>query len=67
VDANEKKAAWLADDGSTQNVEHCEHSTFDHGTSGVDWYEYEDGDDAHTDEEEAALQADDESTQNVGD
>jgi len=37
----------------------------DLGTSDVDGYEGEDGDDAYADEEEEALQADDGSTQNV--
>jgi hypothetical protein len=40
---------------------------FDLGTSDVDGYEGEDGDDADVDEEEQALQADDGSTQNVED
>jgi hypothetical protein len=40
---------------------------FDLGTSDVDVYEGEDGDQAHTDEEEEALQADDGSTQNLQD
>jgi hypothetical protein len=40
---------------------------FDLGTSDVDRYEGEDGDDADPDEEEAASQADDGSTQNVED
>jgi hypothetical protein len=40
---------------------------FDLGTSDVDRYEGEDGDDADADEEEEALQADDGSTQNVED
>jgi hypothetical protein len=40
---------------------------FDLGTSEVDGYESEDGDNVHADEEEVALQADDGSTQNVDD
>ena len=40
---------------------------FDLGTSYIDGYECEDGDDADTDDEEEALQADDGSTQNVDD
>jgi len=39
----------------------------DMGTSDVDGYECDDGDDADTDEEEVASQADDGSTQNVED
>jgi len=39
----------------------------DLGTSDVDWYECEDGDDADTDAEAEPLQADDGSTQNVED
>jgi hypothetical protein len=38
---------------------------FDLGTSDVDWYEGEDGDDADADEEEEASQANDGLTQNV--
>jgi hypothetical protein len=37
------------------------------GTSDVDGYETEDGDDADADEEEEASEADDGSTQNVDD
>jgi len=40
---------------------------FDLGTSDVDWYEGDDGDDADVDEEEEALLAGDGSTQNVED
>jgi len=40
---------------------------FDLGTSDVDWYEGEDGDDAKADKEEEASQAEDGSTQNVED
>ena len=40
---------------------------FDLGTSDVDGYEGEDGDDAYADEEEEALQANHESTQNLED
>ena len=43
--------------------------SYDLGTSDVDWYEGEDGDDAdaNPDEKEQASQADDGSMQNVGD
>jgi hypothetical protein len=41
--------------------------TFDLGTSDLDGYEGENGDDADADEEEEASQADDGSTQNVED
>jgi len=40
---------------------------FDLGTSNVDRYEGEDGDDAHADEEEEPSQAEDGSMQNVED
>ena len=41
--------------------------SFDLGTSDVDGYEGEDGDDVYADKEKEALQADDGSTQNVED
>ena len=56
-----------ADDGATQNVEDWRQSRFDEGTSDVDRYECEDGDDADMDEEEEAMQADDGLMQNVED
>ena len=48
-----------------RNIEDRGHSRFDLGSSSVDWYEGEDGDDA--DEEVEASHANDKSTQNVRD
>jgi hypothetical protein len=67
VDADVDEEAWQADDGSMQNVEDSGHSTFDLGTSDVNGYECEHGDDADADDEESASQANDGSTQNVED
>ena len=64
---DEEQEALEADDGSMQNVQHWGHSKFDLGTSDVDKYECEDGDDADTDVEEKASQANDGLTQNLED
>jgi len=52
VYADKKGEASQPDDGSTQNAEDCGHSRFDLGTSDVDGYECEHGNDADADEQE---------------
>jgi len=64
---DEEKEASQADDGSTQSAENSGHSRFDLGTSDVDGYEGEGGDNADADAEQEASQADDGSTPNVED